>query len=250
MNNLIYIVLYTNLILFIQAFEELQLLRKYSFNIRPIFLIQILAFMFSLLFLITLNPWFVILSCVLFIIAKLYLRHQMQTPICGGSDNMLMLILTSYTLGLILYELNIQFWIAPILYLGVQAFLSYFVAGIVKVRHHTWRSGEALSSILTESHYPIPPRLKSYLAKFGKRKKIYKKFFLVTCWLVIIFELSILIALFNPRYLIVYFLIAIIFHFINWLLFGLHRFLWTWPASYPAIWIFSQWLIEKSHLTF
>jgi hypothetical protein len=113
---------------------------------------------------------------------------------------------------------------ALLLLLGALVLLSYFSAGLNKLRSYSWRNGTAV----------VP---------FLKFRVVYNFYFLenlrpqtykILSWIIIIFELMSFGVLIWPHMAAAYLGVAAVFHFGNFLVFGLNRFFWSWISAYPA----------------
>ena len=94
-------------------------------------------------------------------------------------------------------------------YLAVQLTLSYFVAGIVKVRQKEWRTGRALTTLTG---------LPGWMA-----------------WPVLLWECTFPLAWFGHGLCVAYLTVGVIFHLANAKVLGLNRFFWIWLAAYPSL---------------
>jgi hypothetical protein len=167
---------------------------------------------------------------------RLRLRWRLKGPISGGSDAITLLTLTCLTVatGALAFERDERIAKMALAYLGLQTLLSYALAGFAKLKSTDWRQGRVLQEILFHSHYPVPPRWRTHtrLQQLSQLKLI--------SWLVLIFELSFVLVIFNSRLLATWMVIAFIFHLLNTYLLGLHRFTWSWLAAYPALFYFAS----------
>lgn len=143
----------------------------------------------------------------------------------GGSDYMSFIILMGLSLSALTGSLAVVK--IALAYIGVQAFLSYFMAGMVKIKNRDWRSGRALSLILLHSHYDVPKRVQEMAGSLPLVR--------AAAWAAMIFELSFFLAFLSPKLWAVYAAVGFLFHFANVYVFGLNRFLWVWLAAYPAV---------------
>lgn len=143
----------------------------------------------------------------------------------GGADAMTFVVLFACTAALLFSgsekHQSIFLW-----YIGIQAILSYFVAGLAKAKHKDWWNGFALRHALTQSTYAVPiyfqNLLKGNLARF-------------LSVLLVLFELASPLALLNKTATDTFVLIAVLFHLMNFFAFGLNRFVFAWLAAYPAV---------------
>lgn len=134
----------------------------------------------------------------------------------GGADTMTMQILL---VGLFTHFFADQPYLvnAGMYYLAIQAALSYFVAGVVKIKNPEWRNGLALPKFLEHSGYRSAfPRALS--------------------WGIILFECTFPLALFSQTLALLFCGAGACFHLVNAYVLGLNRFFWVWIATYPAIW--------------
>lgn len=145
----------------------------------------------------------------------------------GGSDAMTALVLAACTAHAIFSEsekvTKFCLW-----YLAFQIILSYFVAGVVKIRSTSWRNGQALKVLFSKSNYVVP----STALKVLNWPLVSQ----TACWIILIFECSFPVVLLNSNIAAVYIGFAFVFHGANFYLLGLNRFVWAWMAAYPALW--------------
>lgn len=148
--------------------------------------------------------------------AIVYIRGR--GTVHGGSDFMTLAILQ----GLLLSQFFIE---SPglskcgLMYIALQNIVSYFIAGVAKIRNANWRTGLAFRGILAGTlniQIPIPVSL-------------------FVTWGLLIFELSFPICLISQKVCSVFIAIAFSFHLANAYFLGLNRFVWAWLASYPAL---------------
>lgn len=148
----------------------------------------------------------------------------------GGSDYMTAIVL----LGLLLVSIGdpgSSLSLFGMLYIAVQCCLSYFVAGITKLRAPNWRSGEALTGFLRSTIYGEPEALGGLLRVRGIP--------LVLSWGVILFECTFPLALVDPSLCLVYLAAGAFFHLVNAYVLGLNRFFWAWVSTYPFVYFLS-----------
>ncbi len=159
---------------------------------------------------------------ILSLIALIGLLYVFDGAYNGGSDYMNFLVTLS--LCLYIFSDNEKIKMAALLYIGAQALLSYFMAGLSKALKPGWRNGENLKKIIEQSHYLIPTGLFQSI-------KHYK----ILSSIVIVSELSVVLGFLN--FYLGVFLIAVflIFHFINIRLLKLNRFFFAWLSSYACM---------------
>jgi hypothetical protein len=132
----------------------------------------------------------------------------------GGSDMMVFIIASGLIIG----------GKIGLIYISIHTCYSYFKAGIAKILQPSWRSGIAINQFLRISLY-------SNIRKLDPHKYLSR----ILSYSVLGFELIIPIIFFYPKIGPIYFATAIAFHFINFLVFGLNRFLWIWLSAWPAV---------------
>ncbi|HMN68397.1 MAG TPA: HTTM domain-containing protein [Bdellovibrionales bacterium] len=135
----------------------------------------------------------------------------------GGSDAMTFHVLAACAVAGFFPSLRtMALW-----YIAIQSCLSYFVAGLVKLRRPGWRDGSSLNLILL--HSPSS-KLRMEVPAAG-----------VWTWLAMLFELSFPLALLDRRIALGMIVLGTGFHLSNFRTFGLNRFFWAWVSTYPAI---------------
>lgn len=149
----------------------------------------------------------------------------------GGSDYMSFLILFALSVSAVLPGSKTT--LLALWYIALQSCLSFFVAGLHKVRFSSWRNGRALKNIMTHA---------SLLSE--KRKRLFLKhqnLILFLSWAVLVFELSFPVVFISPTYIgVAYIFAAFAFNVANFFIFGLNRFVLAWLASYPALYFCIQ----------
>jgi hypothetical protein len=160
---------------------------------------------------------------ILFLIHLLTLLRWLGT-VNGGSDYMNLLLLWLVSLGLWRQGLMAK---VCVYYMGFQLCLSYFKAGWIKLRHSNWRQGRALPAFLRSNMYERAPWLESLTA--------HQAVNIALSWTIILFEVSLPVAVLNPHLTLVYITAGLVFHAGNAYVFGLNRFFFAWLAAYPAI---------------
>ena len=130
----------------------------------------------------------------------------------GGSDAMAFVILLGC---LIPHKVGIYLIMA-------QVVLSYFVAGVVKAKNKSWWTGQTLWGILHHSAYAVPEFIRQ-----RTNQKVAQGLAIAT----VLFELSAPLVFVSKRFAAGFVLIAIGFHFANFVILGLNRFVWVWGAG-------------------
>ena len=150
----------------------------------------------------------------------------------GGSDSMTVVV----SIGLCLARATIDHpAIAKyaLSYIALQLTLSYFVAGWVKLKNPEWRSGIAMPVFLKTPRYDSPPELIRSLFANPLRAKVISR-------LIMMLECSFPLAWWSPNLCLPLLSLALIFHVLNFWIFGLNRFVFAWLAAYPALYFWSQ----------
>lgn len=117
---------------------------------------------------------------------------------------------------------------AALLFVALQACLSYATAGIAKLAGRSWRDGSGLIGVVSTHTYGLPA-----LAA-GLRR--HPGLALGASWLVIVGESLFPLVLVAPNGWIPAFLaLGLVFHLGCAVVMGLNTFVWSFAASYPAI---------------
>jgi hypothetical protein len=118
-------------------------------------------------------------------------------------------------------------------FIGLQALLSYMTAGIVKVRSAAWRGGTALENTFQGARFRNEP-----LGHALRKHPLVAK---ALCWSVIVFECAFaLLVVMGPRTCFIVLVAGIFFHLAVALVMGLNSFLWSFIATYPAVFFFAN----------
>ncbi len=213
----------------LEYFSILKFLDRDSFFNKQIVWLRIFTIVLALFFLETefAGSLFAILLAI-----ELFFWKIQRGPLNGASSGFTVLILGSVFLGKIHPSWNS--WIMK--YLALQVILSYFVAGVVKIRNRGWQDGSYLHSFLK-----LTPYSPNWPSLFPKPSMKNLKFL---SWAVLGFELTFPLAFlpqfFGPSLLGFYLATGALFHLINAYTFGLHRFFWIWISTYPLLWSFAE----------
>lgn len=148
----------------------------------------------------------------------------------GGSDSMTLLTLLALAVAGCIPNTTAQR--AAVYYIAVQTCLSYFLAGVVKMREPSWRTGHALMSFLSLNRYGAPELALRLVQRPG--------FASLASFVLIAFECTFPFALLQSSWALLYMAFGLFFHALNSWALGLNRFLWAWAATYPALWYVSQ----------
>ena len=177
-----------------------------------------------------------------FTIAYLCISHllvcgRFRGTFNGGSDYMTTVVLSGVFLGRA-FAGHDAVWISVSLaYVGLQLSLSYFIAGISKLKKRNWRSGKALRVFFQSEYYGVPKAMRKRVARSGSNL-----FLIALSAGMIAFECLFPAALVSPSVCTVFIAVALIFQLGNAWIFGLNRFLWAWGAAYPAlVWCSHLW---------
>ncbi len=145
----------------------------------------------------------------------------------GGSDAMTLVVL----LGLCVAALAPNVPLVQrgaLLHIALQAALSYFIAGVVKLRGRRWRDGTALFEFVRCTRYQAPAAAQRFLAR--------RPVAVAASWGVMLFDTGFPLGLLHPVACHAVLALALLFHLANVWLFGLNRFLFAWAAAWPAVW--------------
>lgn len=166
------------------------------------------------------------------IISTAGLILRFSGPLGGGSDSMLFQVL----IGLLIASFSVANpgltriglgWIAA------QSVLSYFLAGVAKLKSKNWQRGIAFEHLMKSSGPYV---------LFAPARNIAgsKTLCLAASWGIILFELVFPVVLFLPwEGKLMLLSTGIFFHITNAAVLGLNRFIWAWAATYPALLYFN-----------
>lgn len=146
----------------------------------------------------------------------------------GAADAMINVVATTVMVVELLRLVGVEAAQAGVVFLAAQTTLSYLSAGIAKVKSPTWRRGDAPAACVTVGRYQAPRWAIDVLGQPGVSG--------LASACVIGWQLSFPLALWSPAWCIGATTAGAIFHVLNGLVFGLHRFLWAWIMTYPALW--------------
>lgn len=136
----------------------------------------------------------------------------------GGSDMMVFIIATGLIIGGKL----------GLIYIAIHTCYSYFKAGLVKIVQPSWQSGLAISQFLEISLFPN-------IRTLGQKLSHYPILTLVLSCFTLAFEVGIPLIFMGSTLVYYYFLSAMLFHAVVFIVFGLNRFFWIWLAAWPAV---------------
>lgn len=176
---------------------------------------------------------FFIHPALLFILAisTLLISLRWRGTFNGGSDYMTWLIwFSTFIASCCMFIPGIK--TACIWYIALQSCASYFIAGVAKLKKVSWRRGLALYSFLNS-----PTTSKNKMASFIKASPALC---FVFSWAILIFEISAPVIFLNHTVAMGFISLAVLFHLMNFAIFGLNRFLFAWAATYPALLYCSQ----------
>jgi hypothetical protein len=153
-----------------------------------------------------------------------------------GGDQMLSIMSATFTLCLALGFGN-GVLEAGVLFMGAQAILAYTTAGIAKLASAQWRSGMAMRGILSTRTYGMRS-LATVVQKWPALAY-------VLCWGTISLETAFVVAPMLPQQaLLVLVAVAAMFHVAVAIAMGLNGFVWSFVATYPAIFYLNQVVTE------
>jgi hypothetical protein len=156
----------------------------------------------------------------------------------GGSDSMMLIVLASLAVTELFGQENLAVARVCLGYVATQTCLSFFIAGVVKIRKEKWRSGDALLGFLSSDYYAVPALLGN---AFTRSQNLVRG----ASWLVILFECLFPLALAHPSVCFIFIGCALAFQLTNAVVLGLNRFLWAWASAYPALFWLSTYLYER-----
>lgn len=204
-----------------------QCLKKFlDWIMKDKYFLDMLSLRFLLSFLLIIFPYwpfFQFLFLSILFSSTFLITIRFRGSFNGGSDYLSLILLLCLSVGFI-HPILAK---AALWYITLQVISSYFLAGLIKIKEQKWRDGTALKGFISSPSYQAPLRLIFYT----QDQKVSK----ILGFSVIFFELSFPLVLTHPNITIFYLVAGALFHFSNFLIFGLNRFFFVWCASYPAI---------------
>lgn len=153
----------------------------------------------------------------------LYLRNQVGWD---GSDHMIQVVCTGLGVACLIPGRAAQ--TIALDYIAAQLLLSYAVAGVAKAVSPAWRSGRAITGIMSTVDFGTP-RVGAYLRDNPTLAR-------AVCWSVIVFECGAAVAIVaGTPGAIVIIVGGLLFHISAAVLMGLNKFFWVFAATYPAL---------------
>lgn len=210
---------------FICCFEYWQISAQLnSFSSRSKINFKMISFLYFLSAVILLiHSSFLPFLIIAFVILLVF--YQLDGPFNGGADYIH--FITVIVLFIIKLPNSNKFITkSALLYLTFQVILSYFIAGVVKIKNQEWRNGKALIKLFTSPNF----RPNVYLRKFFLNQYLA----LIFSWIIITFEIFSTILLFAHKQW-PFFIFLGLFHFFNFINLGLNRFVFAWIITYPLI---------------
>jgi hypothetical protein len=166
----------------------------------------------------------------LLLVSHLAICARFRGTFNGGSDYMTSVLLLSLTVAACATSpLATK---AALAYITVQLVLSYFVAGLVKLRHAKWRNGEALIALLGSARF----RASSGMVRLLNRPGVAR----IVALSLLTFECAFPLALTGARPAAIFLTLGAGFHLVNARALGLNRFFFAWISAYPALFYFAQ----------
>ena len=173
------------------------------------------------------------LACLIFLwLGTFVISRRWRGSFNGGSDAMCFLVGGILVLAALPISSD-ALKQGALWYLAIQVCLSYFVAGIAKLKNPAWRDGSALKKYLLNSSYVVP---ESVIRSFKSTTPPYQLLSILIMVFEIFFPLAMICASLSPWFLAA----GLLFHLANFWHFGLNRFFWAWLAAYPALLFCSQ----------
>jgi hypothetical protein len=159
--------------------------------------------------------------------------HVRNTYGLDGSDQMQTVVLS----GLLLY------YTAPtetgrriaLGFIAIEALLSYFASGYAKLVSPMWRDGRAVMGVLDTKSYG-----NGAATRLVRRWPPAAK---AVCWATLAFEcLMPLLVLTGPTGCLIFIAAGLVFHAAIAITMGLNLFFWAFAATYPCLYLLSDWV--------
>jgi hypothetical protein len=113
-------------------------------------------------------------------------------------------------------------------FIAAQLSLAYFAAGVFKLISSSWRSGEALSAVLSMNPWKH--------AAAGRSLRQRPQWSSLLSWGTMLWEVTFPLALIAPPWaMAIWLAIGLAFHIGCAIFMGLNSYLWSFVAAYPAV---------------
>jgi hypothetical protein len=145
----------------------------------------------------------------------------------GGSDGMTVTLGLGLSGSWMFRDHPVGAWVG-LYFIAVHGALSYFLAGVTKLKEPTWRDGRAIGGLVQLTRYAAGGQVATWLLRRGPFSRALSVG-------VLAFECAFPVALFRSDWALGFFFVGAVFHVANARLLGLHRFWPVWLATYPAI---------------
>lgn len=156
-----------------------------------------------------------------------------------GAEQMATIVLVSGAAAAPLWPGDTRVTIA-VLFVAAQIVLAYATSGIAKAISPVWRDGTGLTGILSTVQHGTP--------SLGRWLLTHRSIAVVMSWSVILWECAFPLMMVCPEPVVVLALAGgIAFHVGCAALMGLNGFIWSFPATYPCVWVGSQMLRHWVH---
>lgn len=168
------------------------------------------------------------ITSIMLFLSTIILLVRWRGTFNGGSDFMTVVALTGLLIGHLasLWWPASTAWRAGLWYVSIHTLTSYFISGAIKLGHHHWRSGLALTVFLDTAVYgPLPARSLWHQPLMAR----------LAAWSFILWECCAPLVLLGPMWAMGFCVIAAGFHGLVFWYFGLNRFFWAWAVSFPAL---------------
>ena len=145
----------------------------------------------------------------------------------NGADQLANIILISVCISTLEGEGSV-IKVLSLIFIACQSQLSYLTSGFFKLLEKDWRSGVNLRGVFSTQVFGHPV-LKRMMDKWAPSYRVMSFF-------IIYGELAMGCAMFfPPKICLIMLCIGMLFHFMTAVVMGLNAFLWTFVATYPAI---------------
>jgi hypothetical protein len=166
------------------------------------------------------------------LLSQLAIAVRFRGTFNGGSDYMSVIVLLGLSIAGDATEHPLAAK-AGLAYIAVQSTLSYFVAGVVKVRNAGWRNGSALVRLFESASYGVPASVRRLLARPAAARSAALS--------VMAFECSSPVIWARSELVVPFILVGLGFHVGAAITIGLNRFLFAWASTYPALLFCTRW---------
>lgn len=174
----------------------------------------------------TLGGWSPTIALFLLVVSTLAYNLRCPFGLSGDHQMVVIVAVPLFFASLVSDGHIIQHF--AIWFIALQAVLAYVISGWAKLVSATWRSGRAVSGVMSTGEYGN--------RVVSRMLELWPLLAVVAAWVIIIFESTFpLVFVGVPELTFAFLTIGFLFHFVIAVVMGLNLFFWAFIATYPSI---------------